>query len=55
MLKELRNVVKENCLMTGKINVANEVREQLIYPDDLDTSQSMEMIMKVNKTLSWNN
>lgn len=55
ILKELRNVVKENCLMIGKINVANEIRKQLIFPDDLDMSQSMEMIMKVNRTLSWNN
>ncbi|EFN84318.1 E3 SUMO-protein ligase NSE2 [Harpegnathos saltator] len=49
MLKELRDALVENCLMTKKITIANEIKDQLEYSEGIDSSQNIQTIMDTYK------
>lgn len=51
-LKELRNTVLENYRITGEMKAANEIKDQLVCMDELQTEQNVKKIMNVNRILS---
>ncbi|XP_032667455.1 E3 SUMO-protein ligase NSE2-like [Odontomachus brunneus] len=50
MLKELRDAMIQNCLMTEKIKAANEIKDQLPCTDEVESSQNVGKIRDKYKT-----
>lgn len=53
ILKELRNIVIENCRTIGEIKAANEVKDELMCTDEESSEdRNVEKILEVNRVLS---
>lgn len=51
MLKELRDAMIQNCLMTENIKAANEIKDQLPCTDKIENSQNVEKIKDVSSLI----